>query len=189
MASPRQNSTPRGSRVVSRGPTKARPEPLPEPENVADPTRPRQVVNYVMQRRAALRGLMRNGLRDDLCDADPMLLRTAKYHGEPAGRPCPVCQRPDLTQLTYTFGAEMGELSGRVRATEELKTLAYEYGAFRVYIVEVCRRCHWNHLVLSYVLGDGCPRKGAGRGDGTPRTGAGRGDGTPRTGAGRRGNT
>lgn len=163
MASPRQNSSVRGTRVGATGTSKPRPEPLPEPEQVDDPARPRQVVNYVMQRRAALRGLRRNGLRDDVCDADPMLLRTAKYHGEAAGRPCPVCRRAELTQLTYTFSPEMGETSGRVRATSELKTLAYEYGAFRVYVVEVCRDCHWNHLVLSYVLGDGNPRTPAGR--------------------------
>lgn len=163
MASPRQNSSVRGTRVGAAGARKPPPEPLPEPEEVSDPTRPRQVVNYVMQRRAALQGLRRNGLRDDVCDADPMLLRTAKYHGEAAGRPCPVCRRADLTQLTYTFSPEMGDTSGRVRATAELKTLAYEYGAFRVYVVEVCRDCHWNHLVLSYVLGDGNPRTSAGR--------------------------
>lgn len=134
------------------------PEPLPEPEDVVDPTRPRQVIDYAMQRRAALRGLVRGGLRDDICDADPMLLRTAKYHGEPTQRPCPVCRTEPLTELTYTFGAEMGETSGRVRATADLAELAYEYGAFRVYRVEVCRRCGWNHLVVSYVLGDGRPR-------------------------------
>lgn len=162
MASPRHQSTPRGSRVLSQ-PAKASPEPLPEPESVADPTRPRQVVNYVMQRRAALLGLVRGGLRDDLCDADPILLRTAKYHGEAAGRQCPVCRKSELTHVTYTFGAEMGELSGRVRATTELNTLALQYGAFRVYVVEVCQRCSWNHLVVSYVLGDGHPREPAGR--------------------------
>jgi hypothetical protein len=162
MASPRQQSTPRGSRVSSAGPKRPVAEPLPEPENVADPTRPRQVVNYVMQRRATLGGFVRGGLREDLCDADPMLLRTAKYHGEVSERRCPVCRKADLTHVTYTFGAEMGERSGRVRATAELKTLAYEYGAFRVYVVEVCQRCSWNHLVVSYVLGDGVPRS-AGR--------------------------
>ncbi len=163
MASPRQNSTVRGTRVGGAGSRRPPAEPLPEPETVADPTRPRQVVNYVMQRRAALQGLLRNGLRDDVCDADPMLLRTAKYHGEAAGRPCPVCRRADLTQLTYTFSPEMGDTTGRVRATDDLRTLAFEYGAFRVYVVEVCRDCHWNHLVLSYVLGDGNPRQPAGR--------------------------
>jgi hypothetical protein len=34
-----------------------------------------------------------------------------------------------------------------------------EYGEFRVYIVEVCRDCSWNHLCVSFVLGDGVERK------------------------------
>jgi len=28
----------------------------------------------------------------------------------------------------------------------------------RVYVVEVCRGCGWNHLYKSYVVGDGVPR-------------------------------
>jgi hypothetical protein len=121
------------------------------------------VIDYGMKRRAALLGLFRNGLRDDVCDADPMLLRTAMFHGEQTTRTCPVCRRNPLTHLTYTFGAEMGETSGRVRASGELDELAHEYGAFRVYVVEVCRTCGWNHLVVSYVLGDGRPRVPEGR--------------------------
>jgi hypothetical protein len=162
MATHRQSQAPRGTRVSS-GSAKPPPERLPEPEQVDDPTRPRQVVDYGMKRRAALRGLVRGGLREDICDADPILLRTAKYHGEATERPCPVCRRNPLTHVTYTFGPEMGELSGRVRATKELAGLAHEYGAFRVYVVEVCRSCHWNHLVVSYVLGDGKPRTPRGR--------------------------
>jgi hypothetical protein len=37
--------------------------------------------------------------------------------------------------------------------------MAYEYGQFRVYVVEVCADCGWNHLTLSYILGDGVPRR------------------------------
>ena len=36
--------------------------------------------------------------------------------------------------------------------------MANEHGRFRVYLVEVCRSCGWNHLLRSYVLGDGVPR-------------------------------
>lgn len=115
-------------------------------------------MDYRLQRRSALRGLLRSGLRSDACDADPMLLRTAQWHGEPSKQSCPVCRKQKLTHLTYTFGTEMGETSGRVRASRELPDLAFEYGAFRVYVVEVCQGCGWNHLVLSYVLGDGNPR-------------------------------
>jgi hypothetical protein len=34
-----------------------------------------------------------------------------------------------------------------------------EFGEFRVYLVEVCKSCHWNHLVHSFTLGDGKERK------------------------------
>ncbi|MCH9719727.1 MAG: DUF5318 domain-containing protein [Actinomycetia bacterium] len=163
MATHKQQQLPRGSRVAA-APTKPPRESLPEPEEVADPTRPRHVIDYTMQRRATLLGLVRGGLREDICDADPILLRTAKYHGEQTSRDCPVCRREQLVCITYTFGAEMGELSGRVRAANELPELALQYGAFRVYVVEVCRGCEWNHLVMSYVLGDGQPRKPPRRG-------------------------
>ena len=48
--------------------------------------------------------------------------------------------------------------------------MAHEHGEFRVYVVEVCRGCGWNHLALSYVLGrdglqarDGSARREAAR--------------------------
>ena len=157
-------STPRGTRAgAGPRPAKRFKEELPPSEWVDDAERPRQMVDYSIKRRAALRSLLRHGLHEDLCDADPMLLRTAKWHGEPSRLPCPVCRKQKLTHLTYTFGAEMGELSGRVRATTELSELAHQYGAFRVYVVEVCKRCSWNHLVLYYVLGDGKTRATASR--------------------------
>ena len=34
-----------------------------------------------------------------------------------------------------------------------------EFGEFRVYVVEVCLGCGWNHLSASYLLGDGRDRK------------------------------
>ena len=40
----------------------------------------------------------------------------------------------------------------------ELAEMASEYGEFRVYVVEVCQSCAWNHLASSYVLGTGEPR-------------------------------
>jgi hypothetical protein len=119
----------------------------------------RSYVDYGLQRRAALRELFSGGaLRSDLCDADPYLLRAAQHHGEPTDRPCPVCRREKLTHLTYVFGDELGQYSGRIRATRELEPMAREHGEFTVYVVEVCRGCEWNHLAWSFVLGDGVPR-------------------------------
>ena len=54
----------------------------------------REVIDYALQRRSTLEALRRPGralARQDACDADPMLVRAAKHHGEPAHGPCPVC--------------------------------------------------------------------------------------------------
>jgi hypothetical protein len=118
------------------------------------------MIDYSLARRAALVEL-RSGAASttDACDAHPDLLRAAKYHGEPTDRGCPVCRRDRLTHVTYVYGEELGQYSGRIRATAELEPMAREHGEFRVYVVEVCRSCSWNHLALSYVLGDGVARK------------------------------
>lgn len=122
----------------------------------------RSVVDYTLQRRATLRALYggQSILRgDDVCDADPYLLRAARHHGEPTTRRCPVCRRGHLTLVRYVFGDELGQYSGRVKQPPELEAMAREHGEFRVYVVEVCQGCSWNHLTRSYVLGDGTPRR------------------------------
>jgi hypothetical protein len=119
----------------------------------------RSVVDYSMQRRATLYALRRGGATTtDVCDADPYLLRAAKFHGEPTSRECPVCRRATLTELRYVYGDELGPYQGRIKSVRELEAMAHEHGEFRVYVVEVCQECSWNHLVASFVLGDGMPR-------------------------------
>jgi hypothetical protein len=117
----------------------------------------RSVVDYALARRSALADLGAGRVvTSDVCDAHPYLLRAARFHGEDTGRPCPVCRRTELTQVTYTYGdCFRGETNGRVRRTAELAELAAELGEFTVYVVEVCQDCGWNHLALSYVLGTG----------------------------------
>jgi hypothetical protein len=116
----------------------------------------RLVVDYGLARRATLSELTSGGLTvDDACDAHPYLLRAAKYHGEPTTEPCPVCQRGNLTHVTYVYGDELGRYAGRVKVTAELREMARDFAEFRVYVVEVCQGCAWNHLTLSYVLGHG----------------------------------
>ncbi len=120
----------------------------------------RDAVDYALARRATLVDLVRGRVAAlDVCDAHPYLLRAARYHGEPTDRGCPVCRREHLTQVTYTYGDELGDASGRVRHTADLPGLAAEYAALTVYVVEVCRACSWNHLVSSYVIGTGGERR------------------------------
>lgn len=162
MAVPRSSPV-RGSIVRGASGTPRRPSAsatLPPPEPVADPTRPRAVLDHALQRRAALQQLFGGrGLDSDLCEADPYLLRAARHHGEPAGSPCPACKDPGLVTLSYVYGDELGVYAGRIRTAEELTTMARQFGAFSVYVVEVCQRCHWNFLLRTYVLGDGVPRR------------------------------
>ena len=122
----------------------------------------REVIDYALQRRSTLEKLRRPGkalARLEMCDADPMLLRAAKHHGEPAGGPCPVCDSPDMLLLHYIFGDQLGQYSGRIKRIAELEAMAHEYGEFKVVVVEVCLACSWNHMILTYLLGDGVKRK------------------------------
>ncbi|MDT7785284.1 MAG: hypothetical protein QOF58_3703 [Pseudonocardiales bacterium] len=120
----------------------------------------RSVIDYSLQRRATLLELFTGSMGDgEACDAHPYLLRAARFHGEETDSPCPVCRRTNLTHVTYVYGEELGQFSGRVKATAELEPMARQHGEFRVYVVEVCQECGWNHLTLSYVLGDGVSRR------------------------------
>lgn len=117
----------------------------------------RAYVDYTLDKRATLLALF--GGRVDACDADPYLLKAAKFHGVRVARACPVCKKPSLVELRYTFGDQLGQYSGRIKSDKELAQMEKEFGEFRVYVVEVCRECSWNHLCASFLLGDGIFRK------------------------------
>jgi hypothetical protein len=122
----------------------------------------REVIDYALQRRSTLATLRRPGrslAREEACDADPMLIRSAKHHGEPAQSACPACDKPDLTTLHYVFGDQLGQYSGRIKRTAELEEMAHQFGEFKVVVVEVCTACGWNFLIMTYLLGDGVRRK------------------------------
>ena len=121
----------------------------------------RCVIDYALARRSALAALASGRSRTgDVCDAQPYLLRAARYHGERAQVPCPVCTSDQLSTVTYTYGdCFRGETNGRARPTRELAVLAAELSEFTVFVVEVCPACRWNHLLTSYVLGTGAPTR------------------------------
>jgi Family of unknown function (DUF5318) len=122
-----------------------------------DPVRTqRQVVDYALQRRALLADVHsgRVGVAE-VCDASPYLLRAARFHGEATEHTCPVCRKERLTQVSWIFGDELKHAAGSARNPEEIEQLANAHADFSVYVVEVCRTCSWNHLVLSYVTGTG----------------------------------
>jgi hypothetical protein len=124
----------------------------------------RSLVDYGLARRATLASVFAGHTTvADVCDAHPYLLRAAKFHGEATDTGCPICRKTKLTHVTYVYGEELGRYEGRVKQGPELAEMAMEYGEFRVYVVEVCQSCGWNHLASSYVLGTGEPRTRRGR--------------------------
>jgi hypothetical protein len=126
----------------------------------------RSFIDYALARRATLAALFGGRATvTDVCDAHPCLLRAAKHHGEATKEPCPVCRKEPLTRVTYIYGDALGQYSGRIKAARELAELEYEVSEFKVYVVEVCQGCGWNHLRESFVLGHGGNRGQGGTGD------------------------
>jgi hypothetical protein len=116
--------------------------------------RQRQVIDYALARRATLADLSRGRLSSaDVCDAHPDLQRAARYHGEVTDVGCPVCRKERLTRVTYAYGDELQHASGRARSSRSLDALAARYAQLRIYVVEVCRSCGWNHLGVSFMIG------------------------------------
>jgi hypothetical protein len=115
----------------------------------------RALVDYALAKRATLLELFSGRVSSgDVCDAHPYLVRAARFHGEATDQQCPVCKRTVLTHVTYTYGEGFkAEINGRVRQTADLDALELEHDEFRVYVVEVCQTCGWNHLHSSYLLG------------------------------------
>ncbi len=122
----------------------------------------RQVMSHALQRRHTLESMLRGERAfssTTACDAEPLLVRAALHHGEPSAVACPVCDSEHMLNLNYTFGDQLGQYSGRNKSTAELEEMQNEIGEFTVRVVEVCPDCRWNHLITTYVLGDGKKRR------------------------------
>ncbi len=114
----------------------------------------RAIVDYALQRRTLLADLYAGRVSaTEVCDATPYLVRAATYHGERTQTPCPVCRREPVWHVNYVYGDELKAAAGQAKRAEELSRMERQYSAFRVYVVEVCRGCGWNHLARSFVQG------------------------------------
>ena len=98
----------------------------------------RQVVDYALRRRSLLAEVYsgRTGVTE-VCDANPYLLRAAKFHGRPSSVTCPICRKEQLTLVSWVFGDHLGAVSGSARTAEELVLLATRFSEFAVHVVEV----------------------------------------------------
>jgi len=105
------------------------------------------VIDYTLAKRAILRDAQ-VGLQsyNDLCDAHPELVRAAKHVGEPTRVDCPVCSQDKLVLLTYVYGDSLKTENGRLWSLDTGLRMAAAYPDACCYVVEVCRRCNWNHL-------------------------------------------
>lgn len=120
------------------------------------------MVSYALQRRRRLELLRQPNLaliEGDPCDADSLLIRSALHHGTDAGIECPVCASGRMKNLNYVFGEQLGQFSGRIKSAGDLADMENEFGEFKVCVVEVCPDCGWNHLITTYLLGDGKKRR------------------------------
>ena len=114
----------------------------------------RDVVDHALARRAVLADLCTGRVTTtDVCDASPYLGRAAKAYGVRTDRTCPVCRREPLWEVPWVYGDALGDASGSARSLAQVRALAARHPEFRVYEVEVCHECGWNHLVRSWRTG------------------------------------
>jgi hypothetical protein len=105
--------------------------------------------------------------REDVCDAQPELLRVGTHCSRKATAPCPVCGEPSLRLVQFVFGPRLPAGGKVVGSRAELTRLAERHGrheSARTYTVEVCLECRWNHLLRVDPLASAASRNGRGAG-------------------------
>ncbi|MDG2211971.1 MAG: DUF5318 family protein [Acidimicrobiales bacterium] len=95
-------------------------------------------------------GLMATDL---ICDAQPMLRRNAEHCGEKTTIDCPVCNQEKLSNVTYVFGPRLPSHGRCISVSGELDRINKRSGEFTGYLIEVCPKCGWNHMIRSTTLG------------------------------------
>lgn len=104
-------------------------------------------VEFALARRALLREFHRGRIaRAELCDAQPELMRAAINLGEAKGDPCPVCEADSLVSVMYAFGPKLPAHGRCLSSAKEMAKLVQLSTQTKVYEVEVCLKCRWNHL-------------------------------------------
>ncbi|AKK12136.1 DUF5318 family protein [Corynebacterium uterequi] len=120
----------------------------------------RNHVSHQLARAVRLRHLAAGVIhRRDVCDADAVLVSAATFHGDSAGRPCPVCEGDGLRVVRWIYGDTLGRRNGTARREEEIELILTELagvaiprgkdGVVAVHEVEVCPDCRWNHLLVT----------------------------------------
>lgn len=104
------------------------------------------IVDYSLARKRVLTEFASGRVgQPDICDAHPELVRAANYSGRPAGTPCPVCAGRELKLVSYAFSEDLKKDNGRLWPESDIAGLL-RLKEPRLYTVEVCCECTWNHL-------------------------------------------
>jgi len=113
-------------------------------------------VDYSLAKKSVLRAYQAGrASRFDICDAHPDLLRAANYCGEPTSEMCPICEKAPVVLVSYVFSDEFGKQdNGRTWDRKNIAPLLKMREA-RLYTVEVCPDCSWNHVRSQVVVGHG----------------------------------
>lgn len=118
-----------------------------------DPGQGAGTVDYRLDRRRLLRAFRAGSIgQDEICDAQPELVRVGRECSLPSRSPCPVCAARTLRTVRFVFGPRLPRGGRAVTSEAELERLAAKAGEHRCYVVEVCTSCRWNHLLSSSVL-------------------------------------
>lgn len=111
-------------------------------------------VSHRLERAQTLRGLRAGTLtRDEACDASFLLRTAATFHGTITNDACPVCESPDLREVLWVHGEELGRATNSARSMQEIEKLADSGLHFGVHTVEVCPACGWNHILETRDVG------------------------------------
>lgn len=114
------------------------------------------VVDHRLARRFLIAEYRRGRLaQHQVCDAHPELIRAARELGTETRTECPICEADRLVHLTYVFGPRLPAHGRCVSRPGELAQLNKRPLALTAYVVEVCRSCHWHHLVSTLPIGRG----------------------------------
>jgi hypothetical protein len=116
-------------------------------------------VDYSLARRAVLREYHSGQIsRFEICDAHPDLLRAANYCGERTPDACPVCDGGPILLVSYAFSDEFSKAeNGKVWPRDDIAPLGKLRDA-RLYTVEVCTECSWNHVLAQLAFANGRAR-------------------------------
>jgi len=131
------------------------------PDRIADPVLlPEAAADYDVVRRAIahIRGNWRT--QPEIADiAEAAGVSTTELH-HLFRRWAGLTPKDFLQALTLDHARALATFAAARPATRaELEEMAHEFGEFKVVVVEVCLHCSWNHMIASYLLGDGVKRK------------------------------